>query len=128
MGSPDTQAWLDAYRWEHNYVRPHEALGMRTPSELWVPSPRRYDPNPPCWEYPEGARVLKVDSWGKLHWGGRHWKLSSALCGERVQIVEIGNRVQVYYCTTLIRQLDLGTQRSMIVERWVPDQVPHLKL
>ena len=28
------QAWLDAYRWEHNHVRPHEALGMQTPPTL----------------------------------------------------------------------------------------------
>jgi transposase InsO family protein len=25
------QSWLDEYRWEHNYVRPHEALDMQTP-------------------------------------------------------------------------------------------------
>jgi transposase InsO family protein len=127
-GSQDGQAWLDSFRWEHNYVRPHEALGMRTPSELWHPSPRQYDPNPPRWEYREGTRVLKVDSWGKLHWGGRKWNLSSALCGERVQIVQIDQRALVYYCATLIRELDLGTQRSTIVERWVPDQVPKPKL
>jgi transposase InsO family protein len=127
-GALDGQAWLDSFRWEHNYVRPHEALGMRTPAELWHPSSRHYDPNPPRWEYPEGARVVKVDSWGKLRWGGRKWNLSSALCGERVQIVQIDQRAQVYYCATLIRELDLGTQRSTIVERWVPDQVPKPKL
>ncbi len=48
------QAWLDGYRWEHNYVRPHEALGMATPATRWHPSPRRYDPQPPAWEYPAG--------------------------------------------------------------------------
>jgi len=128
MRSPDAQSWLDAFRWEHNYVRPHEALGMRTPSQVWRPSLRRYDPAPPCWQYPEGARVLKVDSWGKLHWGGRKWKISDALCGERVQIVEIGNRAQIYYCATLIRELDLDIQRSTIVERWMSDQVPQPKL
>lgn len=42
-----TQAWLDRYRWEHNYVRPHEALDMATPSTRWYPSPRSYDPHPP---------------------------------------------------------------------------------
>jgi len=28
----DPQAWLDRFRWEHNHVRPHEALGMDTPA------------------------------------------------------------------------------------------------
>jgi hypothetical protein len=120
MATRDTQGWLDAYRWEHNHLRPHEALKMRTPAELWSRSPRCYDPNPARWEYPAGAQVLKVDSWGKLKWGGRGWKISRALSGERVQIVTIEDRAQVYYCNTLIRELDLGTQRSTIVERWIP--------
>ncbi|MDR3740845.1 MAG: IS481 family transposase, partial [Terracidiphilus sp.] len=65
-----TQAWLDCYRWEHNYVRPHEALEMATPSTRWYPSPRRYDPHPPAWEYESGAWVRKVDCEGKLDVGG----------------------------------------------------------
>src|SRR5271165_5828532 len=28
---PDVQAWLDEFRWEHNHVRPHEALGWSVP-------------------------------------------------------------------------------------------------
>src|ERR1700722_6802765 len=60
-----TQAWLDAYRWEHNHVRPHEARGMQTPATQWCPSPRRYDPQPPRWEYPKDAWVRKVGSEGK---------------------------------------------------------------
>src|ERR1700680_2660133 len=58
----DLQAWLDDYRWEHNHVRPHEALNMKTPASIWNPSPRRYDPHPPRWEYSPGAWVLKVHS------------------------------------------------------------------
>jgi transposase InsO family protein len=119
-----TQAWLDAYRWEHNHVRPHEALGMQTPATRWRPSPRRFDPHPPCWEYPQGAWVLKVDCQGKLDIQGQKWRVSKALAGEWVQIVPVEQRMMVFYCTTLIRELDPGTQRSTIVERWVPKSVP----
>src|ERR1019366_10183708 len=52
----DVQSWLDEFRWEHNHVRPHEALTMQTPASRWRPSLRRYDPNPPRWEYPAGAK------------------------------------------------------------------------
>ena len=119
----DPQLWLDEYRWEHNHVRPHEALGMRTPASRWLPSPRRYDPHPPRWQYAEGSKVLKVDCQGKLDLHGQKWKISKALCGEWVQIVRVEQRLQVYYCTTLIRELDLGIQRSTIVERWIPSDV-----
>jgi hypothetical protein len=118
---PKTQAWLDAYRWEHNHVRPHEALGMQTPATRWKPSPRRYDPNPPRWEYPEGAWVLKVDGQGKLDIKGQKWKVSKSLAGEWVQVVQVEQRMLVFYCATLIRELDPGIQRSKIIERWMPE-------
>jgi transposase InsO family protein len=124
----DAQAWLDEYRWEHNHVRPHEALAMQTPASRWRPSPRRYDPNPPRWQYPEDAWVRKVDSSGKLKLVGRNWNISQALAGDWVQLVQIEQWVQVYYCRTLIRELDLEGQRSTIVERCPSPQVPQPKL
>ena len=117
---PDVQAWLDEFRWEHNHVLPHEALGMERPASRWQPSERRYDPQPPRWEYPAGAKVLKVDSQGKLTLAGRNWKISGALAGEWVQVVKLGERRQVYYCSTLVREIDLAIQRSTMVERWIP--------
>jgi transposase InsO family protein len=114
------QGWLDEFRWEHNHVRPHEALGMSTPAQRWRPSERRYDPNPPRWEYPAGTRVRKVDSCGKLRVKGRSWNIGKALCGEWVQLEAAEDRLLVYYCRTLIRELDFRSQRSTAVERWLP--------
>lgn len=117
----ETQPWLDAYRWEHNHVRPHEALAMKTPASVWQKSQRVYDPHPPGWEYPSGSRVLKVDSSGKLDAYGVRWSISRALCGERVQLERVGSRALVYYCRTLIRELDLQKGSSLTVERYRTD-------
>lgn len=119
----EPQTWLDAYRWEHNHVRPHEALNMKTPASVWHRSDRKYDPHPPRWEYSSGAKVLKVDSQGKLDAFGARWKIGKALRGEWVQLEQVQQRVLVYYCQTLVRELDLKTQNSTVVERWVP-QLP----
>lgn len=119
-GSESPQLWLDRYRWEHNHVRPHEALGMRTPASRWRPSSRRYDPNPPRWLYPEGAWVLKVDCQGKLDIRDTKWRIGRALAGEWVQILEVESRLQVYYCNTLIRELEPAIQRSTLIGRWLP--------
>ena len=121
-GSPQDhmQAWLDDYRWEHNHVRPHEALDMKTPASVWMPSPRRYDPQPPRWEYPEGTWVLKVGSDGKVRAKGHNWKINKALAGEWVQLVPTGPRWMVFYCATLIREIDPRIQCSTIVEHWIP--------
>ena len=117
------QAWLDAFRWEHNHVRPHEALDMQTPATRWRPSAKRYDPQPPRWEYPNGAWVLKVDSQGKLDIKGQKWKISKALCGESVQVIRIEQRMLVFYCATLVRELDSAMERSTIVERSAATQL-----
>jgi len=121
MWEQRTQQWLDDYRWEYNHLRPHEALGMQTPAKVWKPSQRNYQPNPASWEYPKGAVLRKVDADGKIQVGGKQWHFSRALSRQWVQIVAIEQRVLVYYCTTLIRELDLSLQRSTIVDRWRED-------
>ncbi len=92
------QAWLDEFRWEHNHLRPHEALDMQTPATVWHRSERRYDPHPPRWEYPAGATVLKVGTQGSLDGFGIRWKIAKALRGEWVQLERVVERVLVYYC------------------------------
>ena len=114
-----TQKWLDDYRWEYNHVRPHEALGMKTPSKVWTPSERKYDPHPPRWEYCPEAVLRKVDADGKLQLDGRQWHFSRALSGQSVQVVSLDHRVLVYYCNTVIRELDLTTGKSVLLNRWI---------
>jgi transposase InsO family protein len=120
LSGQSPQHWLDGYRWEHNYLRPHEALGMQTPASRWRPSPRRYDPNPPRWQYPEGAWVLKVDCQGKLDIADTKWRIGRALAGEWVQVLQVAHRLQVYYCNTLVRELQPAIHGSTIVARWIP--------
>ncbi len=124
MPPHDVQDWLDAYRWEHNHVRPHEALGMQTPASIWRPSPRPYNPQPAKWEYPDNAWLLKVDCQGKVETAGRKWKISRALAGDYVHLLPIDDRILVYYCATLIRELDPAMKRSTIVERFIATQNP----
>jgi len=109
--------WLENYRLEHNHIRPHEALGMQTPASRWQPSPRPYQPNPPAWEYPQDAWMLKVDNHGTIDIGNQPYRISKALAGERVRILPVENRYLVYYCNTLIREIDPVRHRSTIVER-----------
>lgn len=114
------QAWLDEFRWEYNYVRPHEALGMRTPASVWQASERKYRANPPAWEYEAGAEVRRLTAQGRLQCAGRDWEISRALAREWVQLIQVEQRILVYYCRSLVRELDPRTQQSTAVDRWVP--------
>lgn len=115
----DQAQWLRDFRKEYNEVRPHQALGMKTPASVWVRSEKKYDPRQPAWVYPEGSRTLKIDCQGTLDLNGQRWRVGKALKGERVRIEPVEERFLVYYCTTLIREIDLVSQRSTVVERWL---------
>jgi transposase InsO family protein len=112
-----TQAWLDSFRHEYNQLRPHQALGMRTPASLWQPSTRTYNPNPQVWDYGQGAEVRKVGGHGHIYLNDRPWKVSQALATHTVQLQRIDQRVLVYFCRTLVQQIDLSAERSTAVER-----------
>jgi transposase InsO family protein len=118
------QQWLDDFRREHNHIRPHEALAMQTPASRWQPSPRPYNPNPPVWEYPEGAWTLKIDSHGTIDIHDQCYRIAKSLIGERVLIKPAENRYLVYYCNTLIREIDPAMKRSTIVERFIETEKP----
>jgi transposase InsO family protein len=120
----EPQAWLDSYRSEYNQVRPHEALAMRTPASVWSKSGRQYDPHPPPWQYPEGAWTLKVDCQGTVDLHGQRWRIGKTLAGERVMIQPVEDRFLVFFCSTLVREIDPVTQNSTIVEHWIQEQKP----
>jgi transposase InsO family protein len=107
----ERQSWLDEFRREYNYERPHEALAMKTPAAVWSKSSRRYMAKPPAWEYEAGAELYRLSTQGQLPWAHRRWDISRALAGEWVQVIRLDGRVLVYYCRSLVRELDLVTQR-----------------
>ena len=113
------QIWLDEFRHEYNHQRPHEALAMKTPATVWQKSARRYVAQPPAWEYEAGAEVHRLSTVGQLQLQRRLWEISRALAGEWVRIERLDGRVLVYYCHSLVRELDLLTPRSTAVDRGV---------
>ena len=92
---PEQQARFDVFRHEFNEVRPHEALGQRTPASVYRPNPRRYtgrfeDP----W-YDADHQVHRVLGKGEIRWGAGMLYVSEALAGELIGIADLpsGDRV-----------------------------------
>ena len=100
------QAWLDDYKYEYNHVRPHEALRMRKPGEVWHKSPRSYGPSRPRWSYPMGSLVNEVDRFGYTRWEGRRHYISKALAGREVGLLSVEQRTLAYYRRTLVCEID----------------------
>jgi transposase InsO family protein len=110
---PTDQAWLDAFRREYNYVRPHAGIGMETPATRWTPSLRRFDATPHEWEYPKSAVVRTLGVEGQLSWRGKRWEVSRALRRQTVGIEVMDQRAIVYFCNAPIRELDLFAQTAL---------------
>lgn len=73
--------WRDKY----NNERPHEALGMRCPVEVYVPSDRRMPDRLPTVEYSGEHHVIKVNSWGYVRYAHHQIYLSETMINEYIE-------------------------------------------
>ena len=108
-GTPEDserQNWLNDFRQEYNCVRPHEALQMKTPDQVWHQSPRRFRESQSTWQYPAGSEVKEVDRNGQFRLHRQRHYITKALAGREVGLLEVEERVLVYYRRTLICELD----------------------
>lgn len=111
-GDHEWTEWLHSFAEEWNHVRPHEALGYRTPAQCWTPSRRRFQPHPAAFDYTAGC-ICKVRTHGQIDFQGRSFTGLAALAGEAVALQHVdADRWIVRYRNTIIRELDVSTGRS----------------
>lgn len=100
------QRAFDHFRTVFNEQRPHEALGMRPPSDFYVASPRPFPRVLPETEYPEGALVRSVRRTGEIKHKGRTHFLGEALAGEQVALWEVDGGWDVYFSVVRLGRFD----------------------
>jgi transposase InsO family protein len=86
------QAKFDAFLDEFNNERPHEALHMKCPSEVYTASNREYRgiPEP---HYPFHDKTVVVTNCGRLCLHRKKINLSTCLAGQAVGIKEVDNGI-----------------------------------
>lgn len=104
------QLKLDAFRKEFNEVRPHEALGQKTPASRYKPSRRWYWGETPEWEYPGYYEMRLVSKSGCIRLKTDTLFLSQALGQEYVGLHEIDDGIwSVEFCAVELGRYDLRT-------------------
>jgi transposase InsO family protein len=88
------QAKFDAFVSEFNSERPHEALAMKTPAEVYTPSPRSYQ-GLPALAYPLHDREVLVTACGRICMHRKRINLSTVLAGQRVGIKEVDEGIWI---------------------------------
>ncbi len=102
------QEALDLWRQSFNYERPHEALGMRCPGEVYVRSQRQYEGTPEDLDYPQMC-VRRVNPRGMISLDGEALFLSTALSGWSVGLKPIAaDLMEVWFGRLLLGQVDLS--------------------
>ena len=88
---------FNRFRAHYNEERPHEALGMRVPAELYSPSPRRMPIRLPEHEYPESFEPRRIRRDGTMKWSGGYVFVGEAMAHETVGVEPVDNgRWQVH--------------------------------
>lgn len=115
-GAPKTlgewERWAVEFRQEYNYERPHEALQMQTPGEVYrAVNLRPYQERPREWEY-TGGTVKRLDTQGMLYYRGQTYFVSEALATERVRIDELDDKLLVTFRHMTVREIEVHTGRG----------------
>jgi transposase InsO family protein len=92
MNSLQQQAKFDVFVQEFNTERPHEALAMKCPAELYSPSPRPYRGLPDL-GYPFHDREILVTACGRICLHRKKINLSTVFAGQTVGIREVDDGV-----------------------------------
>ncbi len=77
----------------YNEERPHEALDMRVPAEIYIHSPRAMPAILPEHEYPDDHDVRRVRTDGSMKWQGRLVFVGAALRNEFIGLAAIAEGV-----------------------------------
>lgn len=105
------RAALSIWREEYNQQRPHEALGQRTPAEVYKPSPLAFTATPEQLSYPDGYAERQVSKCGTIKLDTVKIFLSSALRGWNVGLrAEANGRLGVWFAALRLGAIDPHTK------------------
>jgi transposase InsO family protein len=104
------QRHFDTWRCSYNFDRPHQALGMQTPSQRYRASARALPKSLPPIEYGPDDVVRRVQSGGWISLNGRDIRLWEVLRGQPVALrprAEEDAVLDVYFCHQRLYSIDL---------------------
>ncbi len=111
------QEMFDKFIHEFNYERPHEALSMKMPSEIYSRSEREYKGESPVWGYPCHDLVLRVTHSGRICMNNTKIQISSVLTDQYVGVKEVEDGIWlVSFMDYDLGYFDLENKKLMALE------------
>jgi transposase InsO family protein len=96
---PAQQRRFDRFRVEFNEQRPHEAIGMKRPAEVYRSSRRRMPEEIEPYDYPGHYLVRRVSGSGTIRISNNQFFVSNTLRGDYVGAEEVDDGIyDLYFC------------------------------
>jgi putative transposase len=106
------QRKFDRFREEFNEVRPHEALGMRRPAQVYQASSRAMPGQIEPYDYPSNYMVRRVSRCGTIRVLSKQIFVSQTLNEELVGLEEVDDGVyDLYFCYYQIGRYELRVNK-----------------
>lgn len=101
------QAAFDIWKEEYNSVRPHAALGMQTPDEVYTPSETNYEGSEVELDYGTMLTRKVHNCRGTIGYENEYYKLTSAIGGYTVGLKATGeHHTEVWFSHQLLGHID----------------------
>lgn len=113
----EAKLYLQNWRRKYNEIRPHEALQMRCPNEVYKPSERKYTEKPPKYEYGGEHHVVKVNSWGYVRYGGWQVYLSETMMNEHLEFRANPHGDSFYACYRNFKIAEFDAPTGALIHR-----------
>ena len=113
----DAKVKFSVWRDKYNRIRPHEALGMKRPAEVYVPSQRQYCAHPPKYEYGGEYHVIKVNSWGYVRFDKWQIYLSETMIGQHIEFRPSPDGGSFIACYRNFKIAEFDTENGQLIRR-----------
>ena len=116
----DAERVFNEWRNCYNNERPHEALAMKCPSDIYVPSERSYRDTVKKYEYSGQYHVIKVNNWGYVRFDCWQIYLSETMVNEHIEFRPNPNRDTFIACyrNFAIGEFDVHTGKLIHRRIW----------
>jgi hypothetical protein len=113
----DAEEQFRLWRNKYNNLRPHEALGMKPPAEIYKPSQRAYKEKIEKYEYGGEYHVIKVNSWGYVRFDRWQVYLSETMVDQHIEFRPSPDGETFIACYRNYRIAEFDTEDGQLIHR-----------
>ena len=113
----DAQNKFCIWREKYNNIRPHEALNMRTPGEVYELSQREYREKIEKFEYGGEYHIIKVNSWGYARFAHHQVYLSETMANQYIEFRPGPDGETFIACYRNFKIAEFDTEDGQLIHR-----------